>query len=95
MEQVGNLVPSLLNSGAERDLPVASRQSPRPPGQARRGAGVLTGPMPVNGYGLSSQLTAKVTMEFEAVVFTRQFTSEEGAWRSRLFRKLCRQLHRN
>jgi len=41
MEQVGNLVLSLLNSGAEWDLPVASRQSLRPPGRARRGAGVL------------------------------------------------------
>ena len=50
MEQVGNLVPSLLNSGAERDLPVANRQSLRPPGRARRGADILTGPMPVNGY---------------------------------------------
>ena len=49
MEQVGNLVLSLLNSGVEWDLPVANCQSLRPPGRARRGAGVLTGPMPVNG----------------------------------------------
>ena len=56
MEQVGNLVLSLLNSGDEWDLPVVGRQSLRPPGRARRGAGALTDPMAVNGYEMPNDV---------------------------------------